>query len=440
MNPDKLDIKIQAAAAQYEPEQFNERAWDNFKIILDKELPEKKNPHKKTGWLFLLLFMITGALLLLTIPWKNIDKKQLSEIENSVNTTQNTRKESFANSTKIMAKNTNNSRIKLSQLSINENKKLSALQDNKKSIKHPSENLKAPSNKKTATDFLNYLKPENNIANYSMIKSESLTEWQQSFIKLNEPIKSIINDPQKKDEEKMIKEAEQKNTSQEDFNHKPILKKESAIQTGKPFIKSISIDLSLGPEISGTDIRHFGKVEPIFGAGISFNPAKKWTIRSGFYVAKKVYAANSSEYHPPVNFWYNFPELKSVEANCNVYEIPLILNYNFKQSLKYQWFGGLGISSYFMKKEEYDFISKNPAGQGSYSNYSIRNENKHFFSSIRVSAGYERNFKKPISLVAEPYLNIPINGVGYGKVKLYNAGILLTLRVKPFSGKERKND
>jgi hypothetical protein len=424
MKPDKLDIKIQEAAAQYEPDKFNERAWDNFKIILDKELPEKKNPKKNTGWLFLFIFMVTGTLLLITIPWKTTDNMHLSQKENHVNTSQNTLKDPFVNSTKIPAKNSNNPGNQSSQLSIHEIKKLAVLQARKSSIMPSSAHLKVPSNEKAATDLLNYLKPKTTIANYTFIRAESLTDWKQSLVKINEPVKSIINDPTKKGEEKIFKEK--KNSEQEKFNN-------------KPFIKSISIDLSIGPEISATDIRHFGKMEPIFGAGISFNPSKKWTIRSGFFVAKKVYSTNTSEYHPPENFWYNFPDLKSVKADCNVYEIPLILNFNFKQSLKYQWFGGIGVSSYFMKKEDYDFISKNPSGQGSYSNYSIRNENKHFFSSLRVSAGYERSLKKPISLVAEPYLNIPISGVGYGKVKLYNAGILLTLRIKPFSGRKEKS-
>ncbi|MEO8961205.1 MAG: hypothetical protein ABI325_04945, partial [Ginsengibacter sp.] len=148
---------------------------------------------------------------------------------------------------------------------------------------------------------------------------------------------------------------------------------------------------------------------------------------------KKIYDANLSDYHPPARFWNYYPDLKYINADCKIYEVPLIVNYNFRQTPKYTWFGSAGISSFFMKKEDYSFLSKSSSGQTSYNNYTINNKNQHYLSSIRLSAGYVRKLKNNISILAEPYLALPLTGVGYGKVKLYSAGILFTINVKPFA-------
>jgi hypothetical protein len=34
--------------------------------------------------------------------------------------------------------------------------------------------------------------------------------------------------------------------------------------------------------------------------------------------------------------------------------------------------------------------------------------------------------------MAEPYLELPLNGIGFGKINLNSTGLLFTLVVKPF--------
>jgi hypothetical protein len=92
-----------------------------------------------------------------------------------------------------------------------------------------------------------------------------------------------------------------------------------------------------------------------------------------------------------------------------------------------------------MKREDYDYFSKNASGQNSYGSYSIKNKNQHYLSSIRLSAGYEKKLANSISITTEPYLSLPVNGIGYGKVKLYGAGVLFTVNVKPFA-KNKKGE
>ena len=74
MKPDKLDIKIQDAAAQNEPA-YNEQAWSSMEKLLDKEMPQKKKEKRRMLWIFLLLFIVTGALLIINPPGKNAIQK-----------------------------------------------------------------------------------------------------------------------------------------------------------------------------------------------------------------------------------------------------------------------------------------------------------------------------------------------------------------------------
>ena len=154
-------------------------------------------------------------------------------------------------------------------------------------------------------------------------------------------------------------------------------------------------------------------------------------MRTGFYVAKKIYSVDEDEYHVPQgSTWNNY--LQSVDANCKVYEVPLVLSYNFGKTKNHSWFASAGLSSYFMKRESYVYYYKNPLGV-TYSNpWTVTNQNKHYFSVLDISGGYEYSINKRFSIIAEPYVKLPLSGIGLGKIKLNSAGVLFTVAVKPF--------
>ncbi len=95
-----------------------------------------------------------------------------------------------------------------------------------------------------------------------------------------------------------------------------------------------------------------------------------------------------------------------------------------------------GLSSYLMKEENYNYYYKYYPGSPTYSHLSsIRNENNHYFSVVTLSAGYKRKLGNRVTMMAEPYLKLPVKGVGYGKVKLNSGGVLFSIGVNPFAAK-----
>jgi hypothetical protein len=62
--------------------------------------------------------------------------------------------------------------------------------------------------------------------------------------------------------------------------------------------------------------------------------------------------------------------------------------------------------------------------------------NKHYFSVLSLAAGYEYHPGNRVSLSAGPFVNIPLKGIGFGKMKLSSAGLQLNLAIKPFAKKK----
>ncbi len=437
---DKLDKKAREAAEQYDAA-YNEEAWSKMEALLDKHMPvvpveeavNKKNRfHEK--WLLLLLgFIAISFFILLTRPWNGGN-------ENLQNKTTSTEKQRRNNA-------------------INESKG--------SKIEGPAKDLQpdAGPDPKIGTnkDFENSSPTNAKIAVETQSKNANARRTNSAFHQASGQMISGANEtpPGLKDElESAILPG---TTLQFDFINQKIkinsqfnraidangaiipevlnsdlvidakTKSQSAIKKNS-FLNSLSLSISAGPDVSFTNSKYPGTMRLAYGAGISYKLNKRFSVRTGFYTVSKIYDAEPSQYNPPPSFWTYYQNLEEIYADCKVNEIPIILNYSFNENKKHAWFASAGLSSYFMKRETYTYHIKTLAGFQD-KTYTIRGENKHYLSSLRISAGYEKTLNKNISFTAEPYLNLPLSGIGYGKVKLKSAGLLFSVILKPFAKK-----
>jgi hypothetical protein len=157
-------------------------------------------------------------------------------------------------------------------------------------------------------------------------------------------------------------------------------------------------------------------------AGYSFG--KKWSIETGLLADKKFYYSegeyfNTSKVYVPPN-----SKITSVEGNCSMWELPLSIRYNLKTSPNHSWFVTGGVSSYFMKKENYSYgYYYFSNGQTHYYDHSYESSSKTIFSVAQISGGYTRRIGKIADLRIEPYFKIPLRGVGIGSMPFQSAGI-----------------
>ncbi|WP_143308697.1 outer membrane beta-barrel protein [Chitinophaga vietnamensis] len=187
----------------------------------------------------------------------------------------------------------------------------------------------------------------------------------------------------------------------------------------KPKHPRLYVGLSLGPDFNAAPSFKYGKIG--FNAGILahyyFKP--KWFVTTGVVYNKKIYGATSKDYNYPVY------QLQKVDANCDVLEVPVNINYNFWENKDNKVSVLAGVSSYFMLKENYDYYYA-----GGYTKELVfKNENRHYLAMLNVGALYQHPVGKRLILGVQPYAKIPLKGVGAGSVKLYSTGVSFQLNL-----------
>jgi hypothetical protein len=458
MQSEDFDNKLRQAADQHHPD-YDEKAWSKMEKLLNEHLPQKKDGRRRFIFvLFLFLFLGGGVWLFISQPWKEkrnaaqtdqtIQKpetagtgettvagkeKNVRDKISDVSTVKDKTDDEDNNSTSVSVPLTTNRDkdaigVRTDKRESQINITLSSSANKKRNAKEPDQLANKPVNKPDSyrvkpDNFLTKDQQDKNLVDPSKPNIIKPADNVNANVKKDEPLKNdnsttIINPDQKISEEQ--KEPEKKSDV--------AMKAKNKSKKGNSFF----ISLSAGPDISAVGTHKLGKLKLLAGAGVGYTLKDKWTIRTGFYTGNKVYSS-PPEYYKPAYPPQNPDYLYKIEANCKVYEIPLSLAYNFSSSKKHSLFASVGLSSFIMKKEAYGYWYKYPGGQPwtTYT-HTEENKNKHYFSVLALSAGYERKINQTFSIMAEPYIKIPMSGVGYGKVKLNSAGILVSVNIKPF--------
>lgn len=188
----------------------------------------------------------------------------------------------------------------------------------------------------------------------------------------------------------------------------------------------MSLALSAGPEFNSASSLIGGKGG--FNAGLTFSMgiAKNFRLQTGLKYSVKDYATDSYAYrmrNPKIQGL-----ISGIDASCAVLEIPLIASYTVAENQQRSIDLNLGLSSYLMLKEDYTF--KYTPGSGIADRLvEKRNANQHLMSVVDLSATYFIKLKtEKFKIGVEPFVKIPLTGVGEGKVNLKSSGVSLKIR------------
>jgi hypothetical protein len=210
----------------------------------------------------------------------------------------------------------------------------------------------------------------------------------------------------------------------------------SAISSKKknndPVTRGLQIGLTYAPDYSNVRFTHRDRVGYNAGLTVGYRFNKRWSVNTGVIITKKNYTAFGKDYHPPKGYWTYNVYLNTVNANCNMIDIPLNVRYDFISNKKNHAFISTGLSTYFMNKETYDYhFTYNGVYGRDQRSYDYKT--KHWFSILNVSTGYERSINRRFSLQLEPYLKIPVKGLGFGKVNLNSYGAYFSVKYQLLS-------
>ncbi len=191
--------------------------------------------------------------------------------------------------------------------------------------------------------------------------------------------------------------------------------------TGKRSRWSFGIEFS--PDLSSVGLGGYEDLGYTIGAQVEYHRSSKLSITGGIGYSKKIYFADEGiESYPGTNPNWT---VNRVNADCDVLDIPFNLSYYLSGYEESGFVFSTGISSYIMLTEDYDVIYNDPFPEGS---QFIRNENNHFFGLINASFGYRKKLSPILSLQVEPYIKIPIQGIGEGGLDLFTSGFRLAFK------------
>lgn len=478
MQDEEMDIKIKEAASQHHPP-YNDKAWMKMEKLLDKYLPLKKD--RKRWFVFLLLFLLLDAAILMAIlkPWRSTSPVNNETSKNKVLPEDSNPTSSNSSGTEIVPSSNsatldqlqdNQQVVTVNDRGVNSttpivadpktvaaNPPVSNLPNTGYSRPQPKYNSKriadlgdngiASGKKpvtqkgKTRSSFTQPELTENNseqslvsnspfsnvkdivnqaVPNKTKEQPEEQNKIQPKKDSENEKKALVKSDPAKKNEEK---KAEKPNDNKNSVN--------KVAKTKKGFRNNFAITTSLGGDMSFISLNKPGKITLLYGAGLSYGFTKRFSVSAGFYVSNKIYTATPEQYNNTI-----YPNLTEIDGECKIYQLPLSISYHFGQRKKHGWSGSAGLTTLLMKKEVYDYEYKNPSGQYYYYTKKLNDENKHYFSVLSLSAGYEYHPGNRVSFSGGPFVNIPLKGIGFGKMKLNSAGLQLNLTVKPFAKKK----
>ncbi len=171
-------------------------------------------------------------------------------------------------------------------------------------------------------------------------------------------------------------------------------------------------------------------ITPVYGVGLGYQFNRRLSVQTGFYADAKKYIAGPNDYTAKAGSYLSTVKIIKVDANCMVYQVPVAVQYNWLIRPKANYYAAVGVSSYIMKTEKYNYTFERNNIQYSYP-YAYT-KNSHLFASLQLSLGVEKQIGHKLLIQARPVVAIPLQGVGDGRVKIFTTGLHVGLKYFPF--------
>lgn len=198
------------------------------------------------------------------------------------------------------------------------------------------------------------------------------------------------------------------------LNNKGKVKKHPGIYMGFMF----------GPSFN--QIKAQGLKKPGYDIGIiaGYQISKSLSVETGLMYDRKNYFS-SGEYFDMSKVSASMPadmKLLSLEGSCAIFEIPVKIKYNLRSKGNTNFYSTAGISTYIITNEynKYRAVTNGTEQNitGTYNNTS-----RYLAAALDLSLGYQSKIGSLGSIRIEPYVQIPLQGIGVGSLPVMTAGL-----------------
>jgi hypothetical protein len=215
--------------------------------------------------------------------------------------------------------------------------------------------------------------------------------------------------------------AARNNTDKTDLSKKvsqdsSVAKKKTNTDPKQP--KGFYVGLFAGPDVSTVEFQSVKTPGFSLGALVGYRFNKLISVETGLIWDKKYYYSNGEYYKkdgaPPL------PANTTLDGSCSMFEIPVDIRFDFATKKNHGFFAKTGLSSYFMTSENYTFNNPTFPSPYQFNNHNFQN---NIFSILQLSGGYERAISEKTKFRVEPYVKIPLQGIGNGDMPIASFGI-----------------
>ena len=186
--------------------------------------------------------------------------------------------------------------------------------------------------------------------------------------------------------------------------------------------------LLLGAEVNTVKNQDMNKVGFDIGLIGGYRFSTHLSAETGILFSQKYYTT-SGKYFSLKEIGPMMPaamKVMDVKGTSKVVEIPVHLRYDFSNKKDHHYFSLAGFSSYILTKESNQYhTSLNGAEYMMYGTY--KNNRGYFAASLDLAIGYEKNIGKTSNIRFQPYIQLPVKGIGVGNLHVMSTGVHIAI-------------
>jgi hypothetical protein len=433
---DDMDDLFRRAADNY-PLNTNSSDWNKVKSALESPVVEDAREKKRRlGFLWLLL-LLPAAFFLYKYGFQNPNTGNGNAKPVIASSTQNNlpaekAKSQEANNRNVSPPSSINKTSLSHVIKVDRNRNTEEVSDesNNKSDRKKKHSLNQDIPVSKTLNIAN--NPKNDLAGTETKNSISeetnkitATREKENPDKSVEKTKDVVvntNDGITNSTGKVVEKGESKIIPAETLQNNSIAKIPKQAASGKNKSHAFYIGVIAGPDFSTVKLDKINKTGITVGVIAGYRLNKKLSIESGLLFDKKYYYSEGKYFNSKHLYLPSYTTLDNVDGDCHMIELPLNVKIDFASNKKANWFALAGVSSYFMKKENYTYRYEE-GGWPKEKSVSLKDASQIWASVMNLSLGYSHNIGKTGNLRIEPYIKMPIRNIGIGSLPITSAGI-----------------